>query len=1708
MGAHRALLLFVPEYEKEDWADLAFLRDEYEDLAATLVDQGYEIDEPDSGCEPLRATELVRRVERFIAGARRGEHLLVFLSGHGFEHDGKHWFAGTDSEAERSGRTTLTYTNVDLDGVWGDRVHDSDAEAVLFVVDACRDRVLGGGGPGDPLHGTPRGTDRLGYLMACEPARKAAVGGTEGAAGGRYSLFTRALQEVLADVRGPLTAGELRELLVGAMEDLRNRQQYPPPPQTPVVSGDGADFGVLPGRDVAAPERERLLREHPVWDRVDDRHEAEDYRAEATRVLANLDEWLNQVKPEVRSDLWLDWEADQRAARHLSALIAPLPGDKVRFTPSEAALLALAPALFHAFRVRLAWRADPDLRDEWTRYPRLRRQTDTTTDPRRRRRDRQVVGAWVLHRARARPGDAHDRPDELRTFLRLMLRGTDELTELGRPHLVSWLFRAMQHGGGVLADPPTRPAGTPAPDIRPDVVGFLLCAAQIMALDLADLPPVLVEHIGGSDRIGFAHVRRTVEQAEWVVPAGAEAGGIVRLLAVCGHPALMAALQEQAKSLDALLCSDLDIRGKLPGLPSRASEKEVRPEDGKFFPVVTRFGLDGSRVRELLIGEQLYQDKNLAVRELYQNAMDACRVRDARVRALPPTVRRPEWTGHIEIVQGVDGNRPYLECVDNGSGMGRRELLGAFAQGGVRLAHLPSFQEEKLHWEREGIQFEENSRFGIGVLSYFMLADEIEVVTRKFNREGHEDEALRVTIAGPDHLFQVTSHKQPVDFNGDSCGTRVRWWLRDDLPGFSGVRALRSVLGVAEYRTVAVHRTDDAVKDREVWERYDYRPRLDTGAGRAAITAGGTIVPDEDGQVFWCSEGGALLVDGIAIEGRWFGSDEDTGERRGRGKMELRGAVINLRGKALRGRTAAPRLSVDRARVLDDLADTVFGLVRKKNAAKRLADSDIPTPEWLFDVTNAAPRLADAVVEGLIARGARLHYDDGAVDMARTGFFTDDVLIRRAWSRANVAPLGFQRTDDPAKRNRPPAHIALWRYVAHFPEGVGEALGGLRPPDLTTTPLRAALPSDGYVLGDSPDRRAGLWDREPELGAQHLYANDLNVDHDWVVERLRALGREPSPSVEIPGVPLSSLLTMISRDADGLPPWLRPGDPVKALHVLLAIDGTSLSAADAVRHLDRLGFDVRLCEALAEPASRDAEILRLIHSQQLNASPPWTALPPAPASHIVSAAKESGLSVAEIRSLFEAQNDMPPQPDELRTHSGNWVVAPPDPDGGPPRVGPATVYRLAKLNACRTGEAALLLEAHGHEVVGTVEDGPVPPHAALLTTPLFEGRLLDLAAPVTLLDLDALAAGEDLSLSETRDRLRSLCVDVPEQDLPAQLDRHDRELLTRLPDRSGTDRTGLDPRHPVPMAHIAIRAAQLGIPVETARDRLVELGMAVEPADGPRPEWFGEREERRLSLPWIPYDPGRPEPAVPVAHLVRIATDHGWSMTETAERLRARGLRVPDLPSGMPERPGDHDLALLSQREVQEGERRRWLRLDAPAPTRHVVQAAGRTGMTIGEVRSRLAELGVVISGPGTMVNGDDRYLALDDDSLSAVLRTGRPVPAAHLWASADLANATLSEVADRTRAAGLDLQDVPYPDERPEKRDLLLLQEGAVPNGSWLPLDEPVGLEHLLVAAHRLRTDVLAVAERLRWLGMDAPSPEELDAIVKEAWAKVPRAC
>ncbi|HDR6497093.1 TPA: ATP-binding protein, partial [Bacillus thuringiensis] len=189
----------------------------------------------------------------------------------------------------------------------------------------------------------------------------------------------------------------------------------------------------------------------------------------------------------------------------------------------------------------------------------------------------------------------------------------------------------------------------------------------------------------------------------------------------------------------------------------------------KFQPVPNmKFTLDQVKIIELLMGVGLYKDQYLCLRELYQNALDACRCALAN---------KDITEGRIEfgINEGRDG-RKYLYCMDNGIGMTKDIIERYFLKIGNSFYKSNEFQQKQALWNTD---FKPTSQFGIGILSCFMLGNEIEVCTK--SSYSKQDEYISFMINGPHELFYYRYMEDADREVIGSNGTLIKIYLQDDL---------------------------------------------------------------------------------------------------------------------------------------------------------------------------------------------------------------------------------------------------------------------------------------------------------------------------------------------------------------------------------------------------------------------------------------------------------------------------------------------------------------------------------------------------------------------------------------------------------------------------------------------------------------------------------------------------------------------------------------------------------------------------------------------------------------------------------------------------------------------------------------------------------------------------------------------------------------
>ncbi|GAA2360639.1 HD domain-containing protein [Dactylosporangium salmoneum] len=1269
---------------------------------------------------------------------------------------------------------------------------------------------------------------------------------------------------------------------------------------------------------------ETIAAQHTVWGRVRD---GQTHRDKAVALAGELAAARARAARELGDDPWQDGDFAARMSRQVARLVDLLPDGEV-LSGEEALLLVAVPLLHDALWAGLAAHergVEPgDLepsQDATSDRAAFERFTQTYAQPHRRalaaiRAGRREIAAelgwWLLHRWIGRRPQAYQ-PETIAA-----------LTGYAAGGRTAELLRAIRADPAFL-NRHDRPEALESRrgEVRERLVGFLLTIARGLAIEVTVLPEVIGEHLGIGDPVTAGQVLDTVRDGRW------EARGATLVLgAACAHPSIEVALRAHIDTLNQLLAEAQRAAARddelqpLRGLPNRAATDEVGPlvRDGlpAYQSAGVRFRLAEDRVRELLMGEQLYGDPALAIRELYQNALDACRYREARTEYLTRAHDRElAWDGKIKFVQGVDEQgRGYLDCSDNGIGMGVRELSEVFSQAGVRLADLPEFLEEQAEWARldPPVQLFPNSRFGIGVLSYFMLADELTVETCRMGRDGQPGERLRVSIAGPGSLFRIQDLGR-----GTETGTTVRLHLREGLT-VASVEELRKLLWVAEFATEA----SDGVQS-QLWAPGELSAAagvVDDEEDEDEESLGAGFVAAEGSRVWWCKGNGALLADGLYA-----------------GK-EIFGAVVNL------NRDLAPRLSVDRTKILAYREDDVDRLLWEAVPALTAPGTTLLGYDWLCRLAPVRPLVADLVFEQAIERGhGKWEMDGETVDAAVTGCFV-----------ANDGPVGG------------PDELVEWRLTALAAGGRYRKV--LKPGPDWKRAMRSR-PSDALLLSVDVDGTGPWLDPVDIVPLVHLVraARKTGRSAPEVAARLDALGYEPSVGAETVGVDPDDLI-FTSRDVDGTRPWLQPDQPVHLVHLLRAAHRSGRSVHQVVARLRQLGFEVDV----------DVDVLPLeqfgpkdltIASRDLDGSHPWLdPREPVTLLHLLRAAHKVVLPADETAArlaLLGYQLDS--GWDTLVTEPDDLVLIARDLDSTSPwldlseEVAPIHLLRAAERTSRPVAEVAARLRSFGFKLGGNldaIEVVKLEPEDLQLASRDLDGSQpwLDSSRPVPLIHLLRAAESTGRELREVATRLAACGyrVDVdPDAILIDHLEPDDLTITSE--DLDGSD-PWLDPMKPVPTIRILRAAQRTRRSVHDIAARLTFLGYAVS-LHGAGPSLDQVEPDDLLitsrdldgSQPWLDLDE-----QVPLPHLLQAARRVRRPVHEIAARLETLGYTVDvDLSSIAVDAVKPNDL-LLASTDLDGS--RPWLDASQPVPLNHLLAAAQKIRKPIEEVSTRLRALG------------------------------------------------------------------------------------------------------------------------------------------------------
>ena len=187
-----------------------------------------------------------------------------------------------------------------------------------------------------------------------------------------------------------------------------------------------------------------------------------------------------------------------------------------------------------------------------------------------------------------------------------------------------------------------------------------------------------------------------------------------------------------------------------------------------------------TEVKQLLrlMIHSLYSNREIFLRELISNASDACDKLRFRALAEPALL---EGAPELQVDIDFDAQAGTLTVADSGIGMTRDEVidhLGTIAKSGTAefLAHLSGDQQKDAQLI---------GQFGVGFYSAFIVADRVEVYTRRAGVPA--EQAVRWESDGSGEFTVETVTQQ-------ARGTRVVLHLKEDARDYADGWRLRNLV--------------------------------------------------------------------------------------------------------------------------------------------------------------------------------------------------------------------------------------------------------------------------------------------------------------------------------------------------------------------------------------------------------------------------------------------------------------------------------------------------------------------------------------------------------------------------------------------------------------------------------------------------------------------------------------------------------------------------------------------------------------------------------------------------------------------------------------------------------------------------------------------------------------------------------------------------
>ncbi len=336
-----------------------------------------------------------------------------------------------------------------------------------------------------------------------------------------------------------------------------------------------------------------------------------------------------------------------------------------------------------------------------------------------------------------------------------------------------------------------RPYETALP-IQGESANIRALALYLRLIDLFDLaqdrtPYALWKFISPEDPTSAAEWSKHRALSPIVIEDFQETSRCLKIRGATDDHRVYAALEDLREYCDSQLRLSNGLLNELePRYQPHLLHLDWKVESKGFEPITVRFEFERQAMIKVLSDEIYRGDHYVFLRELLQNSIDAIRLRSALHQTRKTGVI---FDGAIHVkVEHYHDDCTIVHWTDNGCGMNTFIVRNYLTVAGRSFYRSEDFQ--KL-----GVQLDPISRFGVGIISCFMVGERLEITTRQDPQLEPTAEALKIEVHNPKRHLRI---QRLVPNDLPPVGTTIKVFI-GSFPAKGEGKSTPEMLNVTKY---------------------------------------------------------------------------------------------------------------------------------------------------------------------------------------------------------------------------------------------------------------------------------------------------------------------------------------------------------------------------------------------------------------------------------------------------------------------------------------------------------------------------------------------------------------------------------------------------------------------------------------------------------------------------------------------------------------------------------------------------------------------------------------------------------------------------------------------------------------------------------------------------------------------------------------------